>query len=80
LSFPSGSARPPGSVEPDALRLVIGLIVVVLFVGFAVLVSASVVALTTYLAVVLGSLTMLCAVLFWPEPSERARHRKRNER
>jgi hypothetical protein len=79
VTLPSGSARPPGSIEPDALRLVVGLVVIGLFVGFAVLMSASVVALTTYLAAVLGSLTMLSLVLFWPEPSERSRHRKRRK-
>jgi hypothetical protein len=70
----TGSARPPGSIEPDALRLVVGLLVVGLFVGFAVLLSASVVALTTYLAAVLGSLAVLTAVLVWPErPPSRER-------
>lgn len=67
MTSPRGSPRPPGSIEPDALKLVMGLVVIGLFVGFAVLVSASVVALTTYLAAVLGSLTMLAFVLFWPE-------------
>jgi len=73
---PPGSARPPGSIEPDALRLVVGLLVAGLFVGFAVLLSASVVALTTYLAAVLGSLTVLAIVLVWPDRSA-ARTRKR---
>ena len=56
LALMRPTARPPGSIEPDALRLVIGLLVACLFVGFAVLLSASVVALTTYLVAVLGSL------------------------
>ena len=73
---PTGSARPPGSIEPDALLLVAGLLVAGLFVGFAVLLSASVVALTTYLAAVLGSLTVLAIVLVWPDRSA-ARTRKR---
>ena len=34
---PTGSARPPGSIDPDALRLVVGLVVACLFIGFAVL-------------------------------------------
>jgi hypothetical protein len=79
LSLPNGSPRPPGSIEPDALRLVVGLVVIGLFVGFAVLMSASVVALTTYLAAVLGSLSMLSLVLFWPA-SEHAQRRKRSKR
>jgi len=74
------TARPPGSIEPDALRLVIGLLVACLFVGFAVLLSASVVALTTYLVAVLGSLGALTAVLLWPDSSTRTHRRARRNK
>jgi predicted tellurium resistance membrane protein TerC len=73
-------ARPPGSIEPDALRLVIGLLIAFVFVGFAVLFSASVVALTTYLVAVLGSLTAFTAVLLWPDPSARTERRARRKK
>jgi hypothetical protein len=70
-------ARARGSIEPDALRLVIGLVVAGLFVGSAVLISASLVALSTYLAAVLGTLGALAAVLLWPDrPASIRRKRK----
>ncbi|HEX6276596.1 MAG TPA: hypothetical protein VFZ53_26320 [Polyangiaceae bacterium] len=63
----AGSVRPPGSIDTDALRLVVGLVVACSFVGVALLLSASVIEITTYLAAVLGLLAVLAAVLLWPE-------------
>ena len=73
---PAGSARPPGSIDTDALRLVVGLVVAFSFVGFAVLLSEWVIAVTTYLAAVLGSLAVLTAVLLWPERPRSEGNRK----
>jgi len=72
----------PPSIEPDALRLVIGLLVAGLFVGFAVLISASLVALSTYLAAVLGTLAALAFVLLWPDrpASNRGKGKPRTRR
>lgn len=69
----SGPEHSSGPIDPDALRLVVGLCVAALFVSLAVLLSASVVALTTYLAAALGSLTVLAVVLLWPDRAKRDR-------
>jgi hypothetical protein len=73
------SPRSGGSIEPDVVRLVAGLTAATAFTTIALLFSTSIVTLRTYLSVALPSLTVLVAVLLWPEPFGRSRPRRRKK-
>jgi hypothetical protein len=68
-----------GSVGAETIRLVSGLAAATVFATIALLFSMSTVALGTYLSIALPSLTILVAVLMWPEPFGRSRLRRRKK-
>ena len=73
------SPRSQGFVDPETIRLVAGLAAATAFATVALLFSTSVVALGTYLSIALPSLTILVAVLLWPEPFGRSQRRGRKK-